>query len=204
MVRGPGNRIFYRTEVDRLAVAVTAPVPFRIEIDTPPTAILQRGSLNLKVRAIRDEGFDNAITLRLPWKPPGVSSAGTISLPKGKSEIDYPLTANGSAAVGTWHLAVLGEANTKTGPTIVSSALTELRVEQPYVNIKIEMAAIERGQSGDLLCTVEQLRPFDGEAEILLSGLPANTSTEPRKITKETKELIFPIASSMDARARTS
>ena len=204
MVRGPGNRIFYRTEVDRLAVAVTAPVPFRIEIDTPPTAILQRGSLNLKVRAIRDEGFDNAITLRLPWKPPGVSSAGTISLPKGKSEIDYPLTANGSAAVGTWHLAVLGEANTKTGPTIVSSALTELRVEQPYVNIKIEMAAIERGQSGDLLCTVEQLRPFDGEAEILLSGLPANTSTEPRKITKETKELIFPIASTKDARARTS
>ena len=204
MVRGPGNRIFYRTEVDRLAVAVTETAPFRIEINTPPTAILQLGSLNLKVRAIRDEGFDNAITLRLPWKPPGVSSAGTISLPKGKSEIDYPLTANGSAAVGTWHLAVLGEANTKTGPTIVSSALTELRVEQPYVNIKIEMTAIERGQSGDLLCTVEQLRPFDGEAEIRLSGLPAHTSTEPRKITKETKELIFPIASTKDARARTS
>ena len=204
MVRGPGNRIFYRTEVDRLAVAVTEPAPFRIEIDTPPTAILQRGSLNLKVKAIRDEGFDNAITLRLPWKPPGVSSAGTISMPKGKSEIDYPLTANSSAAVGTWHLAVLGEANTKTGPTIVSSALTELRVEQPYVNIKIEMAAIERGQSGDMLCTVEQLRPFDGEAEISLSGLPAHTSTEPRKITKETKELIFPIASTKDAQARTS
>ena len=204
MVRGPGNRIFYRTDVDRLAVAVTEPAPFRIEIDTPPTAILQRGSLNLKVRAVRDEGFDNAITLRLPWKPSGVSSAGTISLPKGKSEIDYPLTANSSAAVGTWHLAVLGEANTKTGPVIVSSALTELRVEQPYVNIKIEMAAIERGQSGDLLCKVEQLRPFDGEAEVRLSGLPAHTSTEPRKITKETEELIFPIVSTKDARARTS
>ncbi len=204
MVRGAGNRIFYRTNVERLAVAVAEPAPFWIEVDTPPTAILQRGSLNLKVRAIRDEGFDNAITLRLPWKPPGVSSDGTISLPKGKSEIDYPLTANGGAAVGTWHLAVLGEAGTKTGPVIVSSALTELRVEKPYVNIKIEMAAIERGQAGDLLCKVEQLRPFDGKAEVHLSGLPAHTSTEPRRITKETKELIFPIASTKDAQARTS
>ena len=204
MVRGAGNRIFYRTNVERLAVAVAESAPFRIEIDTPATAILQRGSLSLKVRAIRDEGFDNAITLRLPWKPAGVSSAGTISLPKGKSEIDYPLTANGGAAVGTWHLAVLGEAGTRTGPVIVSSALTELRVEKPYVNIKIEMAAIERGQAGDLFCKVEQLRSFDGEALVQLSGLPAHTSTESRKITKETKELIFPITSTKDARARTS
>ena len=40
------------------------------------------------------------------------------------------------------------------------------------MNIKIEMAAIERGQSGDLLCKVEQLRPFDGEAEVRLVGSP--------------------------------
>ncbi len=204
MVRGSGNRIFYRTSVDRLAVSVAEPAPFRIEIDTLPTAILQRGSLRLKVRAIRDKDYDNAITLRLPWKPPGVSSSGTISLPKGKSEIDYPLTANGGAAIGTWHIAVLGEANTKTGPIIVSSALTELHVEKPYVNVKIEMAAIERGQAGDLFCKVEHLRPFDGEAEVRLNGLPAHTSTESRKITKETKELIFPINSTKDARAQTS
>ena len=204
MVRGAGNRIFYRTNVERLAIAVAEPAPFRIEIDTPPTAILQRGSMNLKVRAIRDAGFDNAITLRLPWKPSGIGSSGTISLPKGKSEIDYPLTANGGAAIGTWKIVVLGEANTKTGPVIVSSALTELRVEKPFVNIKIEMAAIERGQAGDLVCKVEQLRPFKGEAVVQLIGLPAHTSTESSKITKDTKELIFPIQSTKDARARTS
>ena len=160
--------------------------------------------MNLKVRAIRDEGFDNAITLRLPWKPSGIGSSGTISLPKGNSEIDYPLTANGSAAIGTWKIVVLGEANTKTGPLIVSSALTELRIEKPFMNIKIEMAAIERGQAGDLFCKVEQLRPFEGEAVVQLIGLPAHTSTESRKITKDTKELIFPIQSTKDARARTS
>ena len=72
------------------------------------------------------------------------------------------------------------------------------------MNIKIEMAAIERGQAGDLFCKVEQLRPFEGEAVVQLIGLPAHTSTESRKITKDTKELIFPIQSTKDARARTS
>ena len=72
------------------------------------------------------------------------------------------------------------------------------------MNIKIEMAAIERGQAGDLFCKVEQLRPFEGEAVVQLIGLPAHTSTESRKITKDTKELIFPIQSTKDAQARTS
>ena len=51
---------------------------------------------------------------------------------------------------------------------------------------------------------MEQLRTFEGEAAVQLNGLPAHTSTESRKITKDTKELIFPIKSTKDARARTS
>ena len=84
LVRGPNNTDMYMTTVDRLAVSVTEEVPFHIEIDKPATPILQRGSMNLKVRAIRKEGFDDPIVLRMLWNPPGIGSRGTVTIPEGQ------------------------------------------------------------------------------------------------------------------------
>jgi hypothetical protein len=191
----------YSTSVNRLAVSVTEEVPFKIEIEKPATPILQRGSLSLKVRAIRKEGFDEQIVLRMLWNPPGIGSRGTVNIPKGKSEVSYPLTANGGATVGTWKIAILGEANAPDGQIFASSMLTDLTVEQPYLNMKIEMAAIERGKEGEVYCTVETLREFEGEAQLRLIALPSMTTTVPVTITKDTKEISFPIKTEVKARA---
>ena len=201
LVRGPGNTDMYSTSVNRLAVSVTEEVPFKIEIEKPATPILQRGSLSLKVRAIRKEGFDEQIVLRMLWNPPGIGSRGTVNIPKGKSEVSYPLTANGGATVGTWKIAILGEANAPDGQIFASSMLTDLTVEQPYLNMKIEMAAIERGKEGEVYCTVETLREFEGEAQLRLIALPSMTTTVPVTITKDTKEISFPIKTEVKARA---
>ncbi len=201
LVRGPGNSDMYSTAVNQLAVSVTEEVPFRIEIEKPATPILQRGAMSLKVRAIRKEGFDEQIVLRMLWNPPGIGSRGTVNMPKGKSEVSYPLTANGGAAVGTWKIAILGEAATPEGQVFASSMLTDLTIEQPYINMKLEMAAIERGKEGEVFCTVETLREFEGEAELRLIALPAMTSTVPVKITKDTKEITFPVKTEAKVRA---
>ena len=204
LVRGPGNTDMYATQVDRLAVAVTEEVPFKIEIDKPATPILQRGSMNLKVRAIRKEGFDAPIVLRMLWNPPGIGSRGTVTIPKGQSEANYGLTANGGATVGTWKIAILGEAGTPGGQVFASSMLTDLVIEQPYLNMTIEMAAIERGKEGEVYCKIETLREFEGEADIRLVALPALTTTVPLKITKDTKEISFPVKTELKARAATT
>lgn len=201
LVRGPGNSDMYSTSVDRLAVSVTEEVPFKIEIEKPAAPILQRGSLSLKVRAIRKEGFEEQIVLRMLWNPSGIGSRGTVNIPKGKSEVSYPLTANGGAALGTWKIAILGEANTPDGQIFASSMLTDLTIEQPYINMTIEMAAIERGKEGEVYCTVETLREFEGEAQLRLIALPSMTTTVPVTITKDTKEISFPIKTEAKARA---
>jgi hypothetical protein len=204
LIRGPGNSDMYTTSADRLAAAVTEEAPFIVEILKPLTPIIQRGTLNLIVKVTKKEGFDENIVLRMLWLPPGIGSRGTVTIPKGKDSVDFPLTANADAALGTWKIALIAEANTPQGQILVGSKHQEIIIEEPFLNMGIELAAIERGQSGQVLCTVETLREFKGEAEVRLVALPAHTSAEPRKINKDAKEVLFPVETKTEAQARTT
>ena len=106
--------------------------------------------------------------------------------------------------VGTWKIAILGEVAAPGGQVFASSRLTDLVIEEPYLNMTIEMAAIERGKEGEVYCKIETLREFEGEADIRLVALPALTSTVPLKINKDTKEISFPVKTEIKARAATT
>ena len=204
LIRGPGNTDIYTTTADRLAATVTEEAPVKIEIEKPPTPIIRRGTLNLKIKAIKKEGFDDKVVLRMLWLPPGLGSRGTVTIPKGKDSIDFPITANADASLGTWKIAVIAEVNTPGGQVLVGSKHQEITVEEPFLNMEIELAAIERGQSGQVFCKVETLREFPGEAQVRLVALPAHTSAEPQKITKDTEEVLFPVETKKEAQARTT
>ena len=64
--------------------------------------------MNPKVEQF-EGGFDDRIVLRMLWNPPGIGSRGTVTILRA-SEANYGLTANGGATVGTWKIAILGEA----------------------------------------------------------------------------------------------
>ncbi len=204
LVRGPGNSNMYSTTVDRLAAAVVEEAPYSIEIEKPATPIIRRGSLNLKVVAKRKEGFKEKIVVRMLWNPPGIASRGTAVIPEGKDSVVFPLTANADAGLGKWNIAVIGEANTPKGQILVGSKHTEISVEEPFLNMTIELAAIERGQAGEVFCTVEKLRDFPGDAEVRLLALPAHTTAEPQKLNKDAEELVFPVVTKKEAQARTT
>ena len=193
VVGNPNNTVYYESRVDRLAVAVVEEVPFKIEIDRPAVPLVQNGTLSLKVRAIRDEGFDAPITVRMLWNPPGIGSQPTMKIEKGKSEIYYTINANGTAQPREWKVAMMAESNAGQGQILAASALTPITVAPPYVNIRINMAAIEQGKPGEVLCSLENLKPFDGRAKVHLYGLPAKTATKVIEITKDTREIRFPI-----------
>ncbi|MGI9242918.1 MAG: PPC domain-containing protein, partial [Verrucomicrobiales bacterium] len=133
------------------------------------------------------------------WNPPGIGSQPTMKIEKGKSEIYYTINANSGAETREWKLAMMAESNAGQGQILAATALTPITVAPPYVSTKIEMAAVEQGKPGVVLCTMENLKPFEGKAKVQLYGLPAKTTTVEQEITSDTKEIRFPITTASDS-----
>ena len=113
LVRGDNNREVWSYVGNRMAAAVTDPVPFHVEIVPPKVPLVQNGNMELKVSATRDGGFKGAIMLRMLYNPPGVSSPDSVTIPEGQTQAVIPLTADGGAVIRTWKIAVLGESTTR-------------------------------------------------------------------------------------------
>jgi hypothetical protein len=197
----PNNRTYYVSTLDRLAVAATKKAPFSIKLLKPDTPIIQSGSMSLKVVAVRDANFTAAINVRLLTRPPGIGASSSVNIAAGKTEVNYPITANGAAQVGTWQIAMLAATKTSHGEVLTSSDLVDLAIESPYLKVKINMGAIERGKEGEIICDLEQLRPFENEATITLHGLPAKVTTTPQKLDKNATQVVFPVSSDPTSRA---
>lgn len=204
LVRGQNNVDVWGHDADRLAAVVAEPAPFHLEIVQSQAPIVRGGSKALKVVAKRQEGFNQPIAVRMLYNPPGIGSSASISIPADKSEAEIPLTANGNAAIGSWPIAVTGSATHGNGPVEVATQLAQLEIADAYFAFTFEKAAGELGQQAELLVNVEN-KGFEGEAEVQLLGLPANTSTppEPKKLGKDDKQLVFPIAIAAEAKPGT-
>ncbi|MES2657748.1 MAG: PPC domain-containing protein [Verrucomicrobiota bacterium] len=190
---------YHSASFDRIATAVTVEAPFKIDIDAPPVPIVKNGTLGLKVRVTRNEGYAEKITVRFLWSPPGVSGPNTLEIPGDKSEIFYELNANNDAAVGEWQVCVLAEANTPQGPVLVSSSLVPMKVAEPYISMTLDLAATEQAKDTSMLAKVEVLHPFEGPATVELLGLPHGAATATKTFTKDQTELTFPITIAADA-----
>lgn len=197
----PNNTIYYKTVVDRMAVAVTEEAPFSITVTEPKVPLVQNGSMGLKVVAARRAGFKGAIRLRMLWNPPGVGSQNEVVIPEGQSEAVFPVNANDGAAVRAWRIAIQALADAGKGTVWTSSQLFTLNVAAPYVALQIPVAAGEQGKPVAVLCKLQQLQPFDGEATVQLFGLPPKVqiTQNPLKITKDSKEVIFNATLAPDA-----
>ena len=191
---------YHSAYFDRIAAGVTREAPFRIELETPPVPIVRNGTIHLKIKAVRNPDCKEKITARFLWSPPGISGPVTVDIPGDKNEADYELHASAEAAVGDWQVCVLAEANTPEGPVLVSSALTPLKIAEPYVSLTLDLAAAEQGKPAAMLAKVEVLRPFQGEAKAELSGVPHGVKTTPQMFTEDKKEITFPLEVAPDAR----
>lgn len=200
LVRGQNNRDMWGHDANRLAVAVTEKVPFKIEIVQPKVPIVRDGSMQLKVVATRDEGFDNEIRIRLLNDPPGIGASRSIKIEKGKNEALIPMTANGGAQIGTHKICVLGTAGYKAGSVEVATPFADLTVEDRLVDFAFNKAAVEQGQDTKVIVGLSPKRDFPGEATVQLLGLPAGASSEPIKVTKDAEEAVFDVKVAKDAK----
>ncbi len=202
LVRGQNNRDVWGHDTDRLAVAVTDAAPFTIEIVQPQVPIVRGGSMQLKIVAKRNEGFNEPISVFLLYNPPGIGSSGSVAIPAGQSEVVIPLTANGSAQIGNWPLIALARAKVGDGNLEMASQQANLEIADAFFAFKFEKSAGELGQETDVLVRIEKKRDFEGEAKIQLLGLPAKTTTEaePKPFTKDTTEVSFKVNIAADAK----
>jgi len=196
----------WRYYSEHLAMGVTQEAPFSIEIVQPKVPIVRDGAMNLKIVATRKGDFKAPISVQMLYNPPGIGSSASIVIPEGQNEALIPLTANGGAEVGTFRIAVLGEATVGDGPVQVSSQLASLEVSEPFLALTFQSAATEKGQPTDIVVKVEKRKDFEGAAKLEMLGLPNEVTTELREITKDSTEVVFPVkttANSPEGRHKT-
>jgi hypothetical protein len=193
LVLGQNQVNVWSRTVDRLAVAVTEECPYTIEIVEPKVPLVRSGSMGLKVRATRKPGFKAPISVYLPWNPPGVGSGGGIAIPEGQNEAVIPVNADGGAELRTWKIVVNGASGVPSGPIMVSSQLANLTVASPYVGLSFVAASVDQGKEVDMGVKVAKAVDFAGEATVNLIGLPNKVTTDAKKITKDTTDLVFHI-----------
>jgi hypothetical protein len=112
LVRGPQNGVEYYTRYNNdLPISVVEEMPFSVTIDQPKAPIVRNGTMKLKVRAHRKDGYDKKITVRFPWKPPGITTPATMTFGEKDTELDYELNANSSAEINNWKITLIAESD---------------------------------------------------------------------------------------------
>lgn len=199
VVGPPNDTAYYTTTVDRAAIAVTDPAPFKVQLVAPGAPLLRNGSIELKVVVDRAADFKGEVHARMLWNPPGVGASPNIKITADATDGLYTLNAAGDAPARTCKIAVAAVATVGGGEMWVSSQLVDLTIAEPFVNGSIQMAATEQGKPTTLLCKLEPVRPFEGKAAITLLGLPPKVTATPREITAADKEVVFDITPAADA-----
>lgn len=196
---GPPNKSLYTSgTIDRLPMAVVAPLPFTVDVEEPKVPLVRNGSMSLPIVVTRAEGFDSNIRVELLFKSPGVGARGFVNIPKGKTTGSYPINANSKALLGKWPLCFNATANFK-GPAWTSSNLKTLEIHEAFVTVKIDRVSLERGQSAEIVCKLEHHFPFEGTATAKILGLPPNVTiagdddSDSISFDKNTKEIRFKV-----------
>ncbi|MFO0796942.1 MAG: PPC domain-containing protein [Gemmataceae bacterium] len=190
---GQNNTPYTRHYFDRTAVAVTDAAPFKIDVVEPKVPVVQNGAYSLKVKATRAEGFKGAITVFPLFTPPGMGIQGSATIPAEATETVLAVNSAPNAGPRKWKTAVTAVSDAGKGPVWVSSQLFTLEVAPPPVTLTAERPAVEQGASTQLFCKVAVATPFEGKAKVKVLGLPAKVTVADLELTKDTKELAFPI-----------
>ncbi|MCO8125286.1 pre-peptidase C-terminal domain-containing protein [Stieleria sp. TO1_6] len=202
MVLGQNRRSMWGYDTERAAMAVTDAVPFTMELIQPKTPIVRNGSKNLIVKIVRNEGFDEKVSFRTLYNPPGIGINNSRSIDKGKTEVEIPITANSGAAIGTWPVIFTAYYNTANGQANAATAPIMLEVQDSVFKYDFPKAAGELGTEVNLTLPMEVLREYEGEAEVELVGIPAGITSPAavQKINQDSESVTFPLV--IDAKAK--
>lgn len=187
---GQNNSVVYDYNADRAAVSVIKAAPCSFQIVQPQVPIVRNGSMELVVKVERGD-FEGDIPIRMLYNPPGIGSAGSVTIPKGKNEAAISLTANSSAAIGDWPLIVYAV----VGGNEIATLPAMLTIEDRLFAFEFPKTSTELNADADVIVDVEVLRDFAGACELELVGLPAGVVCEKSKVAiqNDTEQVSFSV-----------
>ncbi|WP_437185774.1 PPC domain-containing protein [Planctomicrobium sp. SH668] len=198
MILARNDERVWEERMNRLPIVVVEKMPFKVWIETPAVPVVKGGSIELKVRCEKAEGWDEEIRLVMLQNPPGMSSNGSAVIPKGALEANMTVNASDGAPVRENMLAIRCLSTFNGGEHTYLTQPVPLRVADRYLGFEFAQGAVEQGKEIPYLIKIDQSQPFEGEAVVELLGLPANSTAEPLKMTKETAELTFTVKAAED------
>jgi hypothetical protein len=205
-VNHSGGDAWRVVRTDRFAMAVTEPAPIAIDLEQPKAALVRGGELFIPVRLTRQPGYDEPVEFQADFAPAGVGLPPKEVIPSGATETTLRITADRGAPLGKGPLYVMattlgGNDYLGAGRVRVSSALIEIEVAEPFVELASEPASVRRGGRAHMAFKVTPKSPFQGEAEAMLLGLPKGVGVVGPlpKITADAKEIAFEIEATDDA-----
>jgi hypothetical protein len=205
LVNGPADAIFQPITVDRMAVAIANPVPFKIEVQQPKQSLVVDGELTLSFEIDRDKDFHSAVEVVVPLLPDWVECPAKTIVAPDQSSGTIVLRTHQKASPGDWPLVLeanvgLGEAPTDGNigaagalvarPTsvnmhrVASSLRTLAMVESPLRG-EIEPLAVECGSSVQFECRFVGDESVPDTMTVSIEGLP-NRVTVPSVVVQRT------------------
>lgn len=109
LVASSADRAFTAISVDRLAMAVTDPAPFRIRLAPLATSLPRDGSLDVIIEVERDANFEGAIEVTFPFLPSWVDGPEKITIAPDAKSATYRLRAHAEVALQKWPLVAEGK-----------------------------------------------------------------------------------------------
>jgi hypothetical protein len=202
-----GGDAWRTVRLDRFVMAVTEPAPFSIDIVPPTIPVVRGGELSIPVKLTRRPGFDDPVDFNCDFAPKGVNPQPEATIPSGETEAVLKLSADANAMLGKGPLFVVASFTApkgdkgNAGQIRVSSAIVEITVAEPFVELASQPESLRRGEKKRFAWSIQHKSPFEGQATVKLLGLPKGVRVvEPLPvITRESKDLAFEIEATDEA-----
>ena len=203
--------------VDRFAMAVSEPSGFSVELKSPEQTLMRGSEMTIPVEIHREPGCDEPLELQCELAPAGVGVSPAEIIPAGETKATLTLSAAANAKLGSSPLYVMatttqargGKENSRVkGDSIlgservrISSKVVEIDVADPFVSLASEPQSVRRGNKIAYRWSIKQLRPFTGQAQVHMLGLPVGLSEtgEPATFDQNSKEVTVELEATDEA-----
>ena len=219
LVNGPADAIYTSVTTDRLAISVTEPLPYSVELEEPRNPLSVDGTVDLIVHVHREPGFSSSIDLSIPLLPEFVDAPAKTRVEGDQSTATIRLRADSRCQPQAWPLVVeanIGSGRSESGesqigaidrmPTAapltnpsVCSSLRELQILPSPVAGKLQAIAVECGQEVVLPFRFEIDKNFSGPLIAQLEGLPNRVTAPAVSIGDDQRSLEFQLRVAADA-----
>lgn len=226
LIAESADRLYQSASVDRLAVAVTAPVPFAIALEQLQTDLAVNGTIDLKIRLTRSSNFAGAVRVEFPFLPDGCSGDPFVLIGSDQDHAVYQITATAGAEKGDYRLAAnatvsLSEGRQRTeesggsvsrsGSSKNQAGLNELKDREVASNLidlhigsnpiagAFSGLAAERGASASVHCQLKFNGSVPDEMVAQLEGLPKGVDAQSQTVKANQDRMSFNLSVSPQA-----